>query len=63
MSFTKPPKLVRQLSIIPEKATITPEMMREHRQQMMRDRINLRQDNTKNLSANNIKEIVFKNKI
>ena len=45
------PKLVA----IPEKVTITPEMMREHRQQMMRDRINLRQDKMKNLFNNSIK--------
>jgi uncharacterized C2H2 Zn-finger protein len=53
-SLTKPPKLVRPPSIIPEKITITPEMMREHRQKMMRDRINLRQDKMKNLFANSI---------
>ena len=45
------PKLVA----IPEKVAITPEMMREHRQQMMRDRINLRQDKMKNLFNNSIK--------
>ena len=50
----KPPKLVRQLSVIPERVAITPEIMREHRQQIMRDRIQLRQDKTKNLFANSI---------
>ena len=50
----KPPKLVRQLSVIPEKVAITPEMMREHRQQIMRDRMQLRQNKMNNLFANNI---------
>ena len=53
---TKPQKLVRQLtSIIPEKITITPEIMREHRQQMMRERLQLRQEKMNNLFANSIK--------
>ena len=53
----QPPEktLVRSFSVMPEKVTITPEMMREHRQQMMRDRINLRQDKMKNLFNNSIK--------
>ena len=51
----KPPKLVRNLSVIPEKISITPEIMREHRQQMMRERIQLRQDKMKNLFTNSIK--------
>ena len=50
----KPPKLVRPLSVIPEKVAITPEMMRDHRQQIMRERIQLRQDKMKNLFANSI---------
>ena len=50
----KPPKLVRQLSVIPEKVAITPEMVREHRQQIMGERIQLRQDKMKNLFANSI---------
>ena len=50
----KPPKLVRQLSVIPEKVAITLEMMRDHRQQIMRERIQLRQDKMKNLFANSI---------
>ena len=45
----------KYLAAIPEKVAITPEMMREHRQQMMRDRINLRQDKMKNLFNNSIK--------
>ena len=51
---SKPPKLVRQLSVIPERVAITPEIMREHRQQIMRERIQLRQDTMKNLFANSI---------
>ena len=50
----KPPKLVRQLSVIPEKVAITPEMMREHGQQIMRDRIQLRQNKMTNLFTNSI---------
>ena len=50
-----PPKPVRPSNIIvPEKITITPEMMREHRQQSMRERIQLRQDKMKNVFANSI---------
>ena len=49
------PKLVRQSSIMPEKISITPEIMREHRQQIMRERIQSRQDKMKNLFANSIK--------
>ena len=45
----------KYLAAIPEKVAITQEMMREHRQQMMRDRINLRQDKMKNLFNNSIK--------
>ena len=52
---TKPPKLVRQSNVIPEQLIITPDMMREHRQQMMRERIQLRQDKMKNLFAKCIK--------
>ena len=51
----KPPKLVRQSNIMPEKISITPEIMREHRQQIMRERIQFRQDKMKNLFANSIK--------
>ena len=51
---SKPPKLVRQLSVIPERVAITPEIMREHRQQIMRNRIQLRQDKKKNLFADSI---------
>ena len=43
-AVVSPPKLVRQLSVIPEKVAITTEMVREQRQQIMRDRIQLRQD-------------------
>ena len=50
---TKPPKLVRQPSIM--QAVITPDMMRDHRKQMIIDRINLRQDKMKNLLVNSIK--------
>ena len=49
---TKQPKLVRQTSII--QPVITPDMMRDHRKQMIIDRINLRQDEMKNLFANSI---------
>jgi len=51
----KPPKLVKHMNVIPESRTITPEMMREHRQQIVRERIQLRQDQMKNLFANSIK--------
>ena len=51
----KPPKLVRHMNVIPEQTTITPDMIREHRQQIMRERIQLRQDKMKNLFANSIK--------
>ena len=50
---TKPPKLVKQISIA--QSVITPDMMRDHRKQMIIDRINLRQDKMKNLFANSIK--------
>ena len=50
---TKPPKLGRQISII--QPVITPDMMRDHRKQMIIDRINLRQDNMKDLVVNSIK--------
>ena len=50
---TKQPQLVRQTSIM--QPMITPDMMRDHRQQMIIDRINLRQDRMKNLFANSIK--------
>ena len=53
-AVVSPPKLVRQLSVIPEKVAITPEMMREHRQQIVRERIQLRQDRMKHLFANSI---------
>ena len=48
----QPPKLNRTM---PDKIIITPEMMREHRQQIMRERTQLRQDNMKNLFANSIR--------
>jgi hypothetical protein len=50
---TKPPKLVRQISIAP--SVITQDMVRDHRKQMIIDRMNLRQDEMKNLFANRIK--------
>ena len=50
---TKQPQLVRQISIA--QSVITPDMMRDHRKQMIIDRINLRQDKMKNLFANSIK--------
>ena len=49
------PKLVRQPSIMPEKITITPEMMREHRQEIMRERIQSRENKMGNLFANSTK--------
>ena len=49
------PKLTRTKSIIPEKIQITPEMMKEHRQNMMKERLQLRQNNMKRLFANSIK--------
>ena len=49
----KQPQLVRQTSIM--QPMITPDMMRDHRKQMIIDRINLRQDKMKNLFANSIK--------
>ena len=50
---TKPPKLVRQTSIM--QAVITPDMMSDHRKQMIIDRMNLRQDKMKNVFVNRIK--------
>ena len=50
------PKISRTKSImIPEKIQITPEMMKEHRQNMMKERLQLRQNNMKRLFANSIK--------
>ena len=49
------PKLVRSISVMPEKEPTTAEIMREYRQRMMRERIQLRQDKMKNLFANSIK--------
>jgi hypothetical protein len=49
---TKPPKLVRQTSIM--QAVITPDMVRDHRKQMIIDRINLRQNKMVNLFVNRI---------
>ena len=52
----EPPKITRTKSIIlPEKIQITPEMMKEHRQNMIRERLELRQNNMKMLFANSIK--------
>ena len=50
---TKQPKLVRPVKIM--QAVITQDMVRDHRKQMIIDRINLRQDKMKNLFANSIK--------
>ena len=50
---TKQPQLVRPVKII--QSVITPDMMRDHRKQVIIDRMNLRQDEMKNLFANNIK--------
>ena len=55
---TKQPKLVRPVKTI--QAVITPDMMRGHRKQMIIDRINLRQDEMKNLFANSIQTNVEK---
>ena len=49
------PKLVRSTSIIPEREQSAAELMREYRQKMMKERIQLRQDKMKNLFANSIK--------
>ena len=49
------PKLVRSTSIMPEKVPTTNEIMREYRQRMMRERIQLRQDKMKNLFSSSIK--------
>ena len=50
------PKISRTKSImIPEKIQITPEMIKEHRQNMMKERLQLRQNNMKRLFANSIK--------
>ena len=49
------PKLNRTIGILPDKITITPEMMREHRQQIMRERTQLRQNAMKNLFDNSIR--------
>ena len=50
------PKISRTKSImIPEKIQITPEMIKEHRQNMIRERLELRQNNMKRLFANSIK--------
>ena len=50
---TKQPQLVRPVKNI--QAVITPDMMRDHRKQMIIDRMNLRRDKLKNLFANRIK--------
>ena len=47
------PQLVRPVKII--QSVITSDMMRDHRKQMIIDRINLRPDKMNNLFANNIK--------
>ena len=49
------PKLNRTMSILPDKITITPDMIREHRKQIVLERIQMRQDNMKNLFANSIR--------
>ena len=49
------PKLVKSMPIIPEREPTTAEIMREYRQKMMKERIQLRQDKMKNLFANSIK--------
>ena len=49
----KQPQLVRPVKIM--QAVITQDMVRDHRKQMIIDRINLRQDKMKNLFANSIK--------
>ena len=52
----KPPKITRTKSIIiQEKIQITPEMIKEHKQNMMKERLQLRQNNMKRLFANSIK--------
>ena len=51
----QPPKLNRTMSILPDKIIITPEMMREHRQQIMRERTQLRQNAMRNLFDNSIR--------
>ena len=49
------PKLVKSMPIIPEREPTTAEIMREYRQKMMKERLQLRQDKMKNLFANSIK--------
>ena len=49
------PKLVKSMPIIPEREPTSAEIMREYRQRMMRERIELRQDKMKKLFANSIK--------
>ena len=56
----KQPQLVRPVKNI--QSVITPDMMRDHRKQMIIDLINLRQDKMKNLFANSIKINKNKNK-
>ena len=51
----QPPKLNRTMSILPDKIIITPEMIREHRQQIMRERTQLRQNAMKNLFDNSMR--------
>lgn len=51
----KPPKIVRQQSVIQQQVMTTPEMMKEHRKQIMRERMQLRQERMNNLFANSIK--------
>jgi hypothetical protein len=50
----KPPKLVRQINIMPAKMSITPEIMREHGQQMIRERIQSKQNKMTTLFVNSI---------
>ena len=49
------PKLNRTMSILPDKITITADMIREHRQQIMREGTQLRQNAMKNLFDNSIR--------
>ena len=49
------PKLVKSMPIIPEREPTAAEIMREYRQKMMKERLQLRQDKMENLFANSIK--------
>ena len=51
----QPPKLLITKSILPDKITITAEMIREHRKQIILEKMQMRQENMKKIFANSIR--------